>query len=238
VKPEQFAQALIPIRIRRDKERNESVKNIVAQLASGTNVPDDFAQAVRKAADEVRAEEQRQLTEYVLRRKMVLDVLDVLIRRVREKDDGPDDHHIESTLHQFICPMRVRGDDPAKVERSDHDLWVIDERLTFAKYFASDLPFDKLIEDSKSKERMDLLIFDRLHGLGIDSDEPLRRVMLVEFKKPGRKDYDERYSPMNQISRYISELKAGNTEDYKRAHSYRRRLHFFLLRRCGHCREP
>jgi hypothetical protein len=97
VKPEQFAQALIPIRIRRDKERNESVKNIVAQLASGTNVPDDFAQAVRKAADEVRTEEQRQLTEYVLRRKMVLDVLDVLIRRVREKDDGPDDHHIAAS---------------------------------------------------------------------------------------------------------------------------------------------
>lgn len=112
--------------------------------------------------------------------------------------------------------MRVRGDDPGKVERSDHDLWVIDERLTFSKYFSSDLPFDKIIEESKSKERMDLLVFDRLHGLGIDSDEPLRRVMLVEFKKPGRKDYDERYSPMNQISRYISELKTGNTEDYKR----------------------
>ena len=216
VKPEQFAQALIPIRIRRDKERNDNVKHIVAQLAGATEVPEDFAQAVRKAADEVRAEEQRQLTEYVLRRKMVLDVLEVLIRRVRERNDVSDDYHLESTLHRFICPMQLRGDDPKKVERSDHDLWVIDERLTFAKYFASDVPFDKLIEESKSKERMDVLIFDRLHGLGLDSDEPLQRVMLVEFKKPGRKEYDERYSPLNQISRYITELKTNTTEDYKR----------------------
>jgi hypothetical protein len=82
----------------------------------------------------VRAEEQRQLTEYVLRRKIVLDVLDVLIRRVRETESGRDDHHLGSTLHQFICPMKLRGDDPSRIERSDHDLWIIDERLVFAKY--------------------------------------------------------------------------------------------------------
>ena len=106
VKPEQFAQALIPIRIRRDKERNDNVKHIVAQLAQATEVPEDFSKAVRKAADEVRAEEQRQLTEYVLRRKIVLSVLEVLIRRIRERNDAEDEHHLESTLHQFICPMR------------------------------------------------------------------------------------------------------------------------------------
>ena len=109
VKPEQFAQALIPIRIRRDKERNDNVKHIVAQLAQATEVPEDFSKAVRKAADEVRAEEQRQLTEYVLRRKIVLSVLEVLIRRIRERNDAEDEHHLESTLHQFICPMRLRA---------------------------------------------------------------------------------------------------------------------------------
>ena len=77
---------------------------------------------MRRAADDVRAEEQWQLTEYVLRRKMVLDVLDGLIRRVREMASGKDDYHLEGTLHQFICPMKIRGDDPSRVESSDHDL--------------------------------------------------------------------------------------------------------------------
>jgi hypothetical protein len=224
VKAEQFAQALIPTRIRRDEERRDRVQKIVSTLESDI-IPENFAEAVRQAADEVQAEEQRQLTEYVLRRKMVLDVMEVLIRRVREKvskegketkEQKADDFHLEQTLHQFICPMKVRGDDTDAIEATDHDLWVIDERLAFARYFASDVPFTKLIEDSKNTERPDLLIFDRLHGLGFNEEGHLRHVLLVEFKKPGRPDYDERYSPMNQVSRYLNELTSGRIETFSR----------------------
>ncbi|WNV06945.1 ATP-binding protein [Tardiphaga sp. 709] len=216
VKPEQFAQALIPLRIRRDVERKKQVQAIVSTLESSDAIPIDFAEAVRKAASEVQAEEQRQLTEYVLRRKMVLDVMDVLIRRVREIPKGEDNFHLESTLHGFICPMKVRGDDLEQVEQSDHDLWVIDERLAFARYFASDVPFAQLIHDSQNTERPDLLIFDRLHGLGFNEEESLKNVLLVEFKRPGRPDYDERYSPMNQVMRYLSELTSGRIETFDR----------------------
>lgn len=217
VKPEEFARALIPFRIRRDKERNDTIQQIVAQLDGNQAVPDDFSEAVRQAADEIRAEEQRQLTEYVLRRKTVLDVMDVLLRRIREKDNNSQGFHLEETLHQFICPMKLRGDDPSKIEQSDHDLWIIDERLTFQKYFASDVPFTQILEDASSTKRPDVLIYDRLYGLGTDGDEPLTKVMLVEFKHPGRKDYSERYSPMNQISEYITKLKAGQVEDFNSA---------------------
>ena len=150
IKPEQFAQALIPIRIRRDKDRNEKVQRIITELGSDTGIPSDLVAAVQVAANEVRAEEQRQLAEYVLRRKIVLDVLAVLIRRIRERADGSQDFQLESTLHQFICPMRVRGDDPSKIEQSDHDLWIVDERLTFTKYFASDVPFTQIIAESET----------------------------------------------------------------------------------------
>lgn len=215
IKPEQFAQALIPIRIRRDKDRNDRVQRIIADLGDGTGIPTDLVAAVQAAANEVRAEEQRQLAEYVLRRKIVLDVLEVLVRRIRERADGSQDFQLESTLHQFICPMRVRGDDPARVEQSDHDLWIVDERLTFTKYFASDVPFSQILAESNVTTRPDVLVYDRLHGLGADTTEPLRRVMLVEFKQPGRRDYPERYSPMNQISEYITRLKNGEIEDFR-----------------------
>lgn len=214
VKAEEFARALIPFRIRRDKERNDTIQEIVAQLDGKQTIPENFADAVRAAANEIKAEEQRQLTEYVLRRKTVLDVMDVLLRRIRERDNGSQDFQLEETLHQFICPMRLRGDDPSKVEQSDHDLWIIDERLTFQKYFASDVPFTQLLEGEKSTKRADLLIYDRLYGMGSEGEDPLTKVMLVEFKHPGRKEYDERYSPMNQISEYITKLKAGQIEDF------------------------
>lgn len=217
VKPEQFAQALIPIRIRRDKERNDTIQKIVFQLGGSDEVPQNLAEAVRKAASEIRAEEQRQLTEYVLRRKTVLDVMEGLTRRIRQRENGSQDFHLEETLHQFICPMKLRGDDPAKVERSDHDLWIIDERLTFTKYFASDVPFTQIIDGETSTKRPDLLIYDRLYGLGAEGEDPLKRVMLVEFKHPGRKDYDERYSPMSQISEYITRLQKGEILDFRGA---------------------
>jgi hypothetical protein len=174
VRAEQFAQALIPIRIRRDTERNATIQKIVAQINGGEEFPADFAATVRKAASEIKAEEQRQLTEYVMRRKTVLDVLEVLIRRIRERGNGKQDFHLESTLHQFICPMKLRGDDPSKVERSDHDLWVIDERLTFTKYFASDVPFTQILKGGdNSTGRPDVLVYDRLHGLGAEGEDPL-----------------------------------------------------------------
>ena len=217
VKAEQFATALIPIRIRRDKERNETIQRIVAQLNGTAEIPEDFGASVRRAADEIRAEEQRQLTEYVLRRKVVLDVMDVLIRRIRERPNGDPTFHLENTLHQFICPMRLRGEDPDVVEQSDHDLWVIDERLTFTKYFASDVPFSQLLAGQQPATRPDLLIFDRLHGLGSEGEDPLKRVMLVEFKQPGRTEYSERYSPMNQISEYITRLQSGEIFDFRNA---------------------
>ena len=111
--------------------------------------------------------------------------------------------------------MKLRGDDPSKIERSDHDLWIIDERLTFTKYFASDVPFTQILEGDDSTRRPDLLVYDRLHGLGAEGEDPLKRVLLVEFKQPGRRDYDERYSPMNQISEYITRLKNGEIEDFR-----------------------
>lgn len=214
IKPEEFARALIPFRIRRDKERNETIQQIVAQLDGNQAIPENFADAVRQAANEIKAEEQRQLTEYVLRRKTVLDVMEVLLRRIRERENGTQDFQLEQTLHQFICPMKLRGDDPSKIEQSDHDLWIIDERLTFQKYFASDVPFTKILQEEDSTKRPDLLIYDRLYGLGAEGEDPLTKVMLVEFKHPGRRDYEERYSPMNQISEYITKLKAGQIEDF------------------------
>jgi hypothetical protein len=44
-----FAQALIPIRIRRDKERNDTIQEIVQQLGATGDMPADFAETVRKA---------------------------------------------------------------------------------------------------------------------------------------------------------------------------------------------
>ena len=113
--------------------------------------------------------------------------------------------------------MRLRGDDPTRIEEAEHDLWIVDERLTFARYFASDVPFSQMMRsDGLSDDRADLVVWDHLHGLGFEDGEPLKRVILIEFKRPGRTSYDERYSPMNQVSRYLDRLKKGEIEGIDR----------------------
>lgn len=214
-KAEDFAKALVPHRIRRDENRRQNIQKVIQKLESQDDVPADFADAVKEAANDVRAEEQRQLTEYVLRRKIVLEVMDALLRRIRQSDEGKAANQLESSLHQFICPMRIRGDDAQYIDASDHDLWIIDERLTFSRYFSSDIPFKELIEGSQSAERADLLVFDRLHGLGLKDQDPLSRILLVEFKRPGRNSYEEKYLPLNQITRYLHRISSNSEEDYK-----------------------
>jgi hypothetical protein len=43
------------------------------------------------------------------------------------------------------------------------------------------------VEGDDSTRRPDLLIYDRLHGLGAEGEDPLKRIMLVEFKHTGRR---------------------------------------------------
>ena len=73
----------------------------------------------------------------------------------------------------------------------------------------------RFVDGETSTKRPDLLIYDHLYGLGAEGEDPMKRVMLVEFKHPGRKDYDERYSPMSQISEYITKLKNGEIIDFR-----------------------
>jgi hypothetical protein len=108
----------------------------------------------------------------------------------------------EDVLHTFICPMKVAtvGKKGARdVVAASHDLWIVDERLTFAQYFSSDVPFDELSTEFKGKDRADVLIFDKVHGLR--QLDTAARILLVEFKRPGRTDYADDENPQQQIER-------------------------------------
>ena len=81
---------------------------------------------------------------------------------------------------------------------------------------SASVPITQMLKQDTSAERPDVFIWDRPHGLGLEGDQHLTRVMLVEFKKPSRNDYDERYSPQNQIARYLKALSNGHVESFKR----------------------
>lgn len=202
-------------RFRRDQRQAEKIRHVLTRLKSTGVSVKDFSTALEEAGKAVGEAERRSLTEYVVRRKAVLDFIEILLEKVRD-DTRDSSYQREDILHSFICPLRVNTltDGTKKIEpATSHDLWIVDERLTFARYFSSDVEFSALSEAVESDERADVLIFDHVHGL--QQTETPSRVLLVEFKRPGRSAYADDENPQLQVQRYIRRLQTGGLRDVK-----------------------
>lgn len=202
-------------RFRRDQRQAEKIKSVLSRLRGGEADAAAFSAAITEAGAAIEDAEQRSLAEYIVRRKVVLDFIEILLEKVRD-DTRDSSYQREDILHSFICPLRVNTieDGTKKVESaSSHDLWIIDERLTFAQYFSSDVEFSKLSQAVESDERPDVLIFDYVHGLR-QTEEP-SKVLLVEFKRPGRTSYADNENPQSQVERYVRQLQSGGLSDVR-----------------------
>ena len=209
---EQFAKALIPHKIRADNDRRKRVQSVLDRLLANDDIQPDLTEEIRRAAEEASEDQNRQLMEYVVRRKFIIEILQALLGKVRALN-GKFDTHLEDTFHQLICPMRVVGGDLARTEPTSHDLWLLDERLAPAVYFASDAPTSDFLGDD-GKGRVDLMVWDKIHGLGLGPEDKLERVILVEFKKPERESYKGNYVLMRQMNRYMDKLKKGQVRSH------------------------
>lgn len=226
-KPEDFAAGLVKYKIRRDEERQDAIQDIINILEGSEDIPEDFSNAIIKATGEIQNSEKLALAQHVVRRKLVLELLEKLLKRIRKKQKGDDDYHLEETLHSFICPMHIRGDDPSEIRPKAHDLWIVDERLAFTRAFSSDKRLDSVLKEGGSAQRPDLFIWNLAYGMGftdpeknaekVDLSEPLTRMLVVEFKRPGRQNYDKAEDQIEQqIIKYLSQLKGGELETFDR----------------------
>lgn len=137
------------------------------------------------------------LAEYVTRRKAILKMLE---EALTVQDDGR--FKKEDVIHSLICPMRHTSDD---VSFEEMNLWIVDERLAYHKYLASDKTLKSMpVIDSNSTKEPDIAVFDMAIAYS-DSDDPLSTVTIVEFKKP---DNDSK-NPLNQVGEYIDLIRSG-----------------------------
>ncbi|MGJ4904354.1 hypothetical protein ACQR0V_22505 [Bradyrhizobium sp. HKCCYLS2058] len=220
---EDFAAGLVKYQIRREEDRQKTLQALIDTLEL-QDIPQDFDKAVSDAAREIQTSEQLALAQHVVRRKLALELMEKLIKRLRARKEKEDDHFLEKTLHSFICPMNVRGDDPTEVKSRAHELWIVDERLAFTRAFSSDKRLDAIMANGGSAERPDLLVWNLAYGLGVtetesvDTSEPLRTMMIVEFKRPGRRDYKEAEDQIEaQIVKYLGQLQGGQLESFDRS---------------------
>ncbi len=137
------------------------------------------------------------LAEYVTRRKTLLklleDALTVQQNGLFKK---------EEVIHSLICPMQHTSDD---VQFEEMNLWVIDERLAYHKFLASDKTLKSMpVISSDSCKEPDIAVFNNAFAYS-DSDEPFNSVTIIEFKKP---DNDQK-NPINQVGEYVDKIRRG-----------------------------
>lgn len=139
------------------------------------------------------------LAEYVIRRKAVIDLLGDALAA---DDNGK--YSKEARVHSIICPMQISSDD---VKFDDMNLWLIDDRLAYHHYLASDKKLNTLPAlECEADKRTDIVVFDAALSYTADPDN-INSITIVELKRPMRDDNEN--DPVLQVLKYVKEIKAG-----------------------------
>lgn len=147
------------------------------------------------------------LADYVFHRKIVLDVL----RRAIEKQSD-DRYAREDLIHEFIFPMQKDSD---SIHLDQSNLWLLDERLAFHDYLASDKPLSSLpITGSKEGKEPDIVALNVFDEPILVSDKgalPLGSIVVIELKRPMRNDAreGEDKDPITQALGYLDRIRKG-----------------------------
>lgn len=169
---------------------------------------DDYQQRVQGYIEKVSDLNKAALAKYVSHRRVVIDFLANAIG----SSDG-NNYSREALIHKLIMPM---GRESTEVSEPRSNLWLIDERLAFHEYLASDKSLDSQpITDSDSLKRPDIdalhltdnpiLISDRQIG-------PFPSLTIIEFKRPMQQGGGD---PVDQALGYLNMIRHGEIRSAK-----------------------
>lgn len=150
------------------------------------------------------------LANYVSHRKVVIDLLE---KAIQIQDDG---HYVrEEMIHKLVMPKQKES---IEVDEIDSNLWLIDERLAFHDFLASDKPLCSMpiITTSATKEPdlCALNVIDNPMLVNDGTQLPLGSITVVEFKRPMRNDISdgEKHNPIEQALGYLNRIRKGSVK--------------------------
>lgn len=202
------ARAEMEDRVDRDIERASQKVDI----EDGWQAVEELQKAIM--SDSAVAAKAMDLASYVARRKSVLKCFE---KALGYRGDGK--YNTEATLHSLIVPMRV---DSLTKNLLDSNLWLLDDRLAFHNYLASDLPFEDWRHFAGlegDKNRPDVAVFKNFWADApkesldkavpfVAGEDPHGELTIVEFKRPGRTDKE----CIEQIKSYVNRLSGKGTD--------------------------
>ena len=179
----------------------------VMSMAVGES-PEEYrerlAQYLQKADDLKKSD----LVNYVFHRKVTLDILE---KALKVGADGK--YSKEELLHSIIMPLQTTS---GEVSSNGCNLWLIDERLTFHDFLASDKPLSTypITTSSENKEPdiCALNVFDEPLLVSEGKQLPKASIVVIELKRPMRNDAKAGVDkdPIEQALSYLKKIRDGN----------------------------
>ena len=178
-------------------------QNLMEKMRNDMVVSDTYQEEFRRQVERISDANKAVLAEYVAHRRIILELLKQGIRR---NDDGK--YNRESFIHNLIYPMRRTADE---LGYEAHNLWLIDERLSYCDYISSDIPFN----NDPKEERPDIMMLD--HPVAVSDEDntgqAYESIVIFELKKPLRDDYTASENPIQQMLGYVDKLGTNRVKD-------------------------
>lgn len=197
------------------KKLREVEENLIEQGHDLINNPalsgDEFISKLMqylKTSGDAKASD---LASYVAKRRAIIEIFE---RALQQQDNGQ--YVTEDVIHQLIMPMRETSDSIIAEEHGN--LWLIDERLTFHSYLASDKTIKSMpiTSDDSTKEPdiCALNVFSNPILVNEGRSLPLASITIVELKRPMRDDAKAgaKEDPILQALTYLEKIRLGQAK--------------------------
>lgn len=202
---DQLDEALLHVRREVEDGVRKEERHVAALMESASF--DQYQERIKGLMEAMNEVGKAKLADYVAHRRTILDLVDQSLRRAQADQSYP----LERVLHKMIFPMGVSSKD---VFLEQQNLWVIDERLCFHTLLTSDKKLNQvrgLHRTSGKEPDIFAFFYDTAVGIAEPDNLPGGGVVVIEFKRPGRDDYDK--DPADQVIQRFVEINESRVED-------------------------
>ena len=183
-----------------DRENQKHNQELLNDLKSGNINDQEYKNKFTKQIAVITEVNKSSLAEYIAHRKIIIDLLKQALR-IQDNER----YVKEEYIHNLIYPMKVTADD---IDYKDHNLWLIDEKLAYCDYIASDIPLQP------RGDRPDIMLLD--NPIAVTDYEGYGQydtITIFELKRPMRDIRSSEESPVRQLVKYVNKIRNNETQD-------------------------
>jgi hypothetical protein len=201
---EDIGKTLFTLLYRHERKVRREIKSLEIE-EEGESDSDSRRKQIDELVQKVTDDAKRRLAEYTIKRHQIIQLARSLLKYT---DAERKTYHWEKTLHELICPMGKMLD---ANDYDEHNLWLVDDLLSYYSLFASDKTMSALGVEGERKEP-DLIFFNPYGFRREGTNDP---IVIVEFKRPGEETLSS--DPVDQVLEYIEKLRSRTVRDLEGA---------------------